>query len=80
VLAVEELRLRWSGHGQWAELTVVVDRDHSLVDAHRIAHDVEHELLHALPRLQRAHVHPHPAPGDADDHGVVAHHRNTGQV
>ncbi|HEY3752662.1 MAG TPA: cation diffusion facilitator family transporter [Pseudonocardiaceae bacterium] len=78
VLAVEELRLRWSGHGQLAELTVVVDRELSLVSAHGIAHDVEHRLLHALPRLVRAHVHPHPAPSadQPDDHGVVAHHRN----
>ena len=82
VLAVEELRLRWSGHGQLAELTVVVDRDLSLVAAHAIAHDVEHRLLHAMPRLVRAHVHPHPAPDPAqpDDHIVVAHHRDRDAV
>ncbi|WP_306463169.1 cation diffusion facilitator family transporter [Solihabitans fulvus] len=61
VLGVEDLRLRWSGHGQLAELTVVVTRDTSLVEAHRIAHDVEHRLRHGIHRLQRAHVHPHPA-------------------
>jgi cation diffusion facilitator family transporter len=60
VLAVQELRLRWSGHGQLAELTVVVDRELSLVHAHGIAHDVEHRLRHGLPKLVRAHVHPHP--------------------
>ncbi|HEX9338660.1 MAG TPA: cation diffusion facilitator family transporter [Pseudonocardiaceae bacterium] len=60
VLAVEELRLRWSGHGQLAELTVVVDRELSLERAHGIAHDVEHRLRHGLPKLVRAHVHPHP--------------------
>lgn len=60
VLAVPELRLRWSGHGQWAEVTVVVDRELSLLRAHGIAHDVEHRLRHGLPRLVRAHVHPHP--------------------
>jgi cation diffusion facilitator family transporter len=77
VLGVEELRLRWSGHGQLAELTVVVDREISLVAAHGIAHEAEHRLLHALPRLLRAHVHPHPAPeqGCGDDHDLVAHHR-----
>jgi cation diffusion facilitator family transporter len=61
VLSVDELRLRWSGHEQVAELTVVVDRDLSLVAAHGIAHDVEHRLRHGLPRLRRAHVRPHPA-------------------
>jgi cation diffusion facilitator family transporter len=81
VLDVEEVRLRWSGHGQLAELTVVVDRGLSLVAAHTIAHDIEHRLLHAVPRLVRAHVHPHPAPvGDTDDHVVVAHHRNVDRV
>lgn len=66
VLGVEELRLRWSGHGQLAELTVTVDRGLSLVAAHEIAHRVEHELVHGIPRLVRAHVHPHP--------DSVAHH------
>jgi cation diffusion facilitator family transporter len=75
VLAVEEVRLRWSGHGQLAELTVVVDRAASLVDAHRVAHEVEHRLLHGLRHLLRAHVHPHPATTPhADDHAPVAHH------
>lgn len=75
VLAIDEVRLRWSGRGQLAELSVVVDRDLSLVRAHAIAHDVEHRLLHGVPRLVRAHVHPHPAPSADDDHEVVAHHR-----
>lgn len=61
VLAVEDVRMRWSGHGQLAELTVVVARETSLVEAHRIAHDVEHRLRHSIHRLQRAHVHAHPA-------------------
>ncbi|MDT7783777.1 MAG: hypothetical protein QOF58_2196 [Pseudonocardiales bacterium] len=61
VLAVEDVRMRWSGHGQLAELTVVVARETSLVEAHRIAHDVEHRLRHSVHRLQRAHVHAHPA-------------------
>ena len=75
VRGVEEVRLRWSGHGQLAELTVTVDRDLSLVAAHDIAHRVEHELLHGVARLVRAHVHPHPAPvPQVDDHSVVAHH------
>ncbi|MQA10850.1 MAG: cation diffusion facilitator family transporter [Pseudonocardiaceae bacterium] len=62
VLDVEDLRLRWSGHGQLAELTVVVERDTSLVEAHRIAHDVERALRGQMHRLLRAHVHPHPGP------------------
>ena len=75
VLDVEQVRLRWSGHGQFAELTIVVDRDASLVQAHRLAHEVEHRLLHGMPHLVHAHVHPHPAPvPGTDDHAPVAHH------
>ncbi|GAA0633328.1 cation diffusion facilitator family transporter [Kutzneria viridogrisea] len=73
VLAVEDVRLRWSGHGQLAELTVVVDRELSLVDAHCVAHEVEHHLLHGVHRLVRAHVHPHP--GVRADEELVAHQR-----
>ncbi len=70
-----EVRLRWSGHGLLAELTITVDRSLSVVQAHEIAHRVEHALLHGVHRLVRAHVHPHPAPArDTDDHAEVAHH------
>lgn len=58
---VQDLRLRWSGHGQLAELTVVVDRQASLLEAHRLAHEVERALRNDMRRLLRAHVHPHPA-------------------
>ncbi|HWE88311.1 MAG TPA: cation diffusion facilitator family transporter [Pseudonocardiaceae bacterium] len=81
VLGVEEMRLRWSGHGQLAEMTVTVDRAASLVRAHEIAHEAEHRLLHGIPRLMRAHVHPHPAPAaDRDDHAGVAHHTRTAEA
>jgi cation diffusion facilitator family transporter len=63
VLAVDEVRLRWSGHEQLAELTVVVDRELSLVAAHDVAHEVEHRLRHGVHRLERVHVHAHPATG-----------------
>lgn len=70
-----EVRLRWSGHGLLAELTITVDRSLTLIEAHDIAHRVEHELLHGVHRLIRVHVHPHPAPiHDTDDHAEVAHH------
>jgi cation diffusion facilitator family transporter len=70
VLDVEDLRLRWAGRGQFAELTVVVDRESTLVRAHDIAHDVEYRLKHALPRLVRANVHPHPEDETHHRHSV----------
>lgn len=61
------LRMRWIGHRLRAEVEVTVDAGLPLVDAHRIAHDVEHRLLHALPHLSGALVHANPGP-------VEAHH------
>ena len=76
VADVGELRLRWIGHALRAEVEIVVDPNLSLVEAHRVAHDAEHQLLHDVPRLSAALVHAHPGGGaDADAHAVVAHHR-----
>ncbi len=75
VRGVPGVRLRWVGHGLLAELTIIVSRDASLLEAHEIAHHVEHDLLHGIHRLVRAHVHPHPeAEHGTDDHEVLAHH------
>ncbi|MFG3201406.1 cation diffusion facilitator family transporter [Streptomyces sp. NPDC048192] len=76
VREVGELRLRWIGHRLRAELAVVVDGDATLRQAHAIAVEAEHALLHAVPRLTAALVHadPAPAPGERDPHGVLAHH------
>ncbi|WP_432117574.1 cation diffusion facilitator family transporter [Streptomyces sp. bgisy032] len=76
VRAVGELRLRWIGHRLRAEVAVVVDGDVTVREAHRIAVDAEHALLHAVPRLTAALVHadPEPVPGKADPHLALAHH------
>uniref|UniRef100_UPI0031E03896 cation diffusion facilitator family transporter n=1 Tax=Streptomyces hawaiiensis TaxID=67305 RepID=UPI0031E03896 len=76
VRGVGELRLRWIGHRLRAEVAVVVDGDATVREAHRIAVDAEHALLHAVPRLTAALVHadPEPAPGQSDPHLPLAHH------
>lgn len=76
VLGVGDVRLRWVGHRLRAECDVVVDAASTVVRAHRIAVDAEHSLLHALPRLAGALVHPDPEPRDGEDHhAVLAGHR-----
>ncbi|MFE9354800.1 cation diffusion facilitator family transporter [Streptomyces olivaceoviridis] len=79
VRAVGELRLRWIGHRLRAELTVVVDGEATLRQAHAVAVETEHALLHAVPRLTAALVHadPAPLPGEADPHLALAHHATT---
>ncbi|MEU9631966.1 cation diffusion facilitator family transporter [Streptomyces luteogriseus] len=76
VRGVGELRLRWIGHRLRAEVAVVVDGDVTVREAHRVAVDAEHALLHAVPRLTAALVHadPEPGPGESDPHLPLAHH------
>lgn len=76
VRKVGELRLRWIGHRLRAEVAVVVDGEATVREAHAIAVEAEHALLHAVPRLTAALVHadPAPVPGEADPHLALAHH------
>ncbi len=76
VRGVGELRLRWIGHRLRAEVAVVVDGELTVREAHEVAVDAEHALLHAVPKLTAALVHADPAvvPGAPDPHKVLAHH------
>ena len=76
VREVGELRLRWIGHRLRAEVAVVVDGEATVRQAHAVAVDAEHALLHAVPRLTAALVHADPAPatGEDDPHHALAHH------
>jgi cation diffusion facilitator family transporter len=76
VLAAGDVRMRWIGHSLRAELTVTLDADLTVGQAHRIAHDVEHELVHTIPRLAAATVHTEPAAGAKHAHDALAHHRS----
>ncbi|MEQ4210318.1 cation diffusion facilitator family transporter [Actinopolymorpha sp. B9G3] len=75
---VEHLRLRWVGHALHAEADIGVDETLTIIDAHEIAHETEHRLLHALPRLARATIHTHPfgPPGELA-HSRTAHHEQS---
>jgi cation diffusion facilitator family transporter len=69
---VPALRLRWVGHQLRAEADVVVDADLPLREAHAIAVEAEHRLIHEVPRLTTAVLHVDPE--DAD-HGPLDPHR-----
>ena len=76
VLDVEALRLRWVGHRVRAEAGIVVDPGLSVVEAHAIASEAHHQLLHHVPKLVDALVHTSPAgPEGAAHHDALAHHR-----
>lgn len=61
VQRVDRVRLRWIGHTLHAEVDLAVAPGVTVEQAHRTAHDAEHELTHAVPRLATATVHAHPA-------------------
>jgi cation diffusion facilitator family transporter len=74
VLRAGEVRMRWIGHTVRAELAVTVDAALTVEQAHHIAHDVEHQLVHAVPRLTAATVHTEPAARAQAAHDTLAHH------
>ena len=75
VRAVSRVRLRWVGHELLAEADIVTDGSLPLGDAHAIAEEAHHHLLHQLPRLSQATIHLDPTgAGGADPHSLTAHH------
>jgi divalent metal cation (Fe/Co/Zn/Cd) transporter len=52
------------------------DASLNLVEAHAVAENAEHRLLHDIPRLARATIHRNPSSdGNADPHQITAHHK-----
>jgi cation diffusion facilitator family transporter len=61
VRAVRGTRMRWIGHEIHAEVTLDVDPDLTLHDAHDLAHRAERRLLETVPKLRGAVVHAYPS-------------------
>jgi cation diffusion facilitator family transporter len=76
VRRVESVQLRWIGHRMRAEATLTVANTLGVVQAHAIADEAQHQLIHRVPRLDDATVHVNPAaqPG-VDHHAATGHHR-----
>jgi cation diffusion facilitator family transporter len=72
---VGAVRLRWIGHRLRAECEIEVDAGLNVAQAHAIAVDAEHRLIHEVPRLAAATVHADPAGDHVDHHATLAHHR-----
>jgi len=72
---VESVRIRWLGHELRAEAEIISDADLSLADAHAIAEEAHHRLLHDIRRLGQATIHSSPCAHDGrDHHAATAHH------
>ena len=61
VRSVRTVRLRWIGHRLHADAELDIDPELSLAEAHRVAHEAEHDLIHAVPNLTSAMIHAYPA-------------------
>ena len=78
VVDIGTARMRWIGHQLRAECEIAVADSCTVVDAHAIAHDAEHRLIHEIPRLTAAIVHAEPSGSiRAEQHGTLADHRVT---
>jgi len=77
VRSVDSVQLRWIGHLMRAEATLTVDNALGVVQAHAIADEAHHQLIHRVPRLDEATVHVNPStrPG-VDHHTATGHHRS----
>lgn len=61
VTGVRNVKMRWIGHRLHAEAELDIDATVTLADAHRIAHEAEHSLTHAVPKLSTALIHAYPS-------------------
>ena len=61
VRSVRSVRMRWIGHRLHADAELDIDPALSLAEAHRIAHEAEHDVIHAVPKLTTALIHAYPA-------------------
>jgi cation diffusion facilitator family transporter len=78
VVAADDVRVRWIGHELRAELNVAVNRNLPVFQAHAVAEEVRHALLHHVPRLTDAKIHTDPLPDGDDPHRLTAHHYTSG--
>jgi cation diffusion facilitator family transporter len=79
VARVGSVQLRWIGHQLLAECEIAVADSLTVAQAHAIAVEAEHRLLHAVPRLTRALVHADPESADGTDHHAGLNHHRPGR-
>jgi cation diffusion facilitator family transporter len=61
VTGVRRVRMRWIGHALHAEADLEIRGEVSVTEAHALAHDAEHRLIHDVPKLRSAVIHAYPA-------------------
>jgi len=78
VMEVIEVRARWLGHRLHAEVNIAVDPKLTIAQAHTIAAEVRHQLLHHLDYLSLVVIHVDPADRSGEAHHRIGEHAHDG--
>lgn len=78
VREVTDVRARWIGHRLHAEVSVSVPAELSVGQAHTVAKEVRHRLLHGVSHLGNATVHVDPLGESGEEHHGIAGHAHDG--
>lgn len=74
IKAIEQLRMRWIGHGLYADTTLAVDAELSAAQIQNLTQHIRHHLYHVLPNL--ADVTIAAIPWGMNSHSLEAHHHD----
>jgi len=75
---ITDIRARWSGHRLHAEVNIAVNSHLTIAQAHEIATDLRHQLLHVLPNLSLVVVHVDPQEKSGERHHAIEVHSHNG--
>lgn len=78
VHGVAEVRGRWLGHRLHAEVNIAVESELSVKQAHTLALEVRHELLHHLSYLSNVTIHVDPQDVSGEEHHRIEEHSHSG--
>jgi cation diffusion facilitator family transporter len=78
VKEVTEVRARWLGHRLHVELNIAVEPQLTIAQAHSIAAEVRHQLLHHLDYLSLVVIHVDPVGQSGEAHHRIAAHIHDG--
>jgi cation diffusion facilitator family transporter len=74
VESVHDVRARWAGRTLWASLNIMLPAPTPLSEAHAVAEQVRHTLLHEIEGMTEVDVHMDPGPDHDRHHDRTAHH------
>jgi len=78
VKEVTEVRARWLGHRLHAEINIAVNPQMTIAQAHAVATEVRHQLLHRLSYLSLVVIHVDPADQSGEAHHRIEEHAHDG--